>query len=66
LRRSGPFDTPGTDVGRHTDVRRLLEETKSDALGIKKVRDKMFEKKFGARADRYLAGLRRQAMIEYK
>jgi hypothetical protein len=26
----------------------------------------MFEKKFGARANRYLADLRRQAMIEYK
>jgi hypothetical protein len=26
----------------------------------------MFEKKFGAKANRYLADLRRQAMIEYK
>jgi hypothetical protein len=26
----------------------------------------MFEKKFGARAKRYLADLRRSAMIEYK
>jgi hypothetical protein len=32
--------------------------------GLKEVRDKMFEKKFGARANRYLADLRRQEMIE--
>ena len=42
------------------------KESKTDAPGLKEVRDKMFEKKFGARANRYLADLRRQAMIEYK
>jgi peptidyl-prolyl cis-trans isomerase SurA len=42
------------------------KESKSDAPGLKQVRDKMFEKKFGAMANRYLADLRRQAMIEYK
>jgi len=42
------------------------KESKSDAPGLKEVRDKMFEQKFGARANRYLADLRRQAMIEYK
>jgi parvulin-like peptidyl-prolyl isomerase len=42
------------------------KESKSDAPGLKEVRDKMFEKKFGAKANRYLADLRRQAMIEYK
>jgi hypothetical protein len=30
------------------------------------LRDEMFEKKFGAKAKRYLADLHRQAMIEYK
>ena len=42
------------------------KESKTDAPGLKEVRDKMFEKKFGAKANRYLADLRRQAMIEYK
>jgi len=42
------------------------KESKTDAPGLKEVRDKMFEKKFGAKANRYLAELRRQAMIEYK
>lgn len=42
------------------------KESKTDAPGLREVRDKMFEKKFGARANRYLADLRRQAMIEYK
>jgi peptidyl-prolyl cis-trans isomerase SurA len=42
------------------------KESKSDSPGLKEVRDKMFEKKFGAKANRYLADLRRQAMIEYK
>jgi peptidyl-prolyl cis-trans isomerase SurA len=42
------------------------KESKTDAPGLKEVRDKMFEKKFGVRANRYLADLRRQAMIEYK
>jgi len=42
------------------------KESKTEAPGLKEVRDKMFEKKFGAKAHRYLADLRRQAMIEYK
>jgi len=42
------------------------KESKTDAPGLKEIRDKMFEKKFGAKANRYLAELRRQAMIEYK
>jgi peptidyl-prolyl cis-trans isomerase SurA len=42
------------------------KESKSDAPGMQKVRDQIFEKKFGAQAKRYLASLRRQAMIEYK
>jgi peptidyl-prolyl cis-trans isomerase SurA len=42
------------------------KESKTDAPGLKEVRDKMFEKKFGTKANRYLADLRRQAMIEYK
>jgi peptidyl-prolyl cis-trans isomerase SurA len=42
------------------------KESKEDAPGLKEIRDKMFEKKFGAKANRYLADLRRQAMIEYK
>jgi peptidyl-prolyl cis-trans isomerase SurA len=42
------------------------KESKSDAPGLKEVRDKMFEQKFGAKANSYLADLRRQAMIEYK
>lgn len=42
------------------------KESKTDAPSLKEARDKMFEKKFGAKANRYLADLRRQAMIEYK
>ena len=42
------------------------KESKTEAPGLKEVRDKMFEKKFGTKANRYLADLRRQAMIEYK
>jgi peptidyl-prolyl cis-trans isomerase SurA len=41
-------------------------ETKSDTPGKKEARDELFQKKFGARAKRYLAELRREAMIEYK
>jgi hypothetical protein len=44
----------------------LKKESKAEAPGLKEVRDKIFEKKFGAKANRYLADLRRQAMIEYK
>jgi peptidyl-prolyl cis-trans isomerase SurA len=42
------------------------KESKTEAPGLKEVRNKIFEKKFGAKANRYLADLRRQAMIEYK
>jgi peptidyl-prolyl cis-trans isomerase SurA len=42
------------------------KESKTDTPEAKKLRDEMFEKKFGAKAKRYLADLRRQAMIEYK
>ncbi len=35
------------------------KESKSDAPGLKQMRDEMFEKKFGAKAKRYLADLRR-------
>lgn len=42
------------------------KESKSDTPEAKKMRDQLFEQKFGARAKRYLAELRRSAMIEYK
>jgi peptidyl-prolyl cis-trans isomerase SurA len=42
------------------------KESKSDSPETKKMRDQLFEQKFGARAKRYLADLRRSAMIEYK
>jgi peptidyl-prolyl cis-trans isomerase SurA len=42
------------------------KEAKAESAGLKEVRDKLFEKKFGAKANRYLTDLRRQAMIEYK
>ena len=42
------------------------KESKADSPEAKKMRDQMFEQKFGARAKRYLAELRRAAMIEYK
>lgn len=42
------------------------KESKTEAPGLREVRDKMFEKRFGVKANRYLADLRRQAMIEYK
>ena len=41
-------------------------ETKSDSPGMQKARNQLFEQKFGARAKRYLAEIRRHAMIEYK
>jgi peptidyl-prolyl cis-trans isomerase SurA len=67
----------GVEVGRLTPPEQTAEgiqmfaicskkESKTEAPGLKEVRDKMFEKKFGARAKRYLTDLRRQAMIEYK
>jgi len=42
------------------------KESKTDTPEARKLRDEMFQKKFGAKAQRYLADLRRQAMIEYK
>lgn len=42
------------------------KESKTDTPEARKLRDAIFEKKFGAKAKRYLADLRRQAMIEYK
>ena len=42
------------------------KESKTDTPEARKLRDEMFQKKFGAKAKRYLADLRRQAMIEYK
>jgi peptidyl-prolyl cis-trans isomerase SurA len=42
------------------------KETKSDTPVKKEVRDELFQQKFGVQAKRYLAELRRAAMIEYK
>jgi peptidyl-prolyl cis-trans isomerase SurA len=42
------------------------KESKNDAPGLQKMRDQIFEQKFGANAKRYLGNLRRAAMIEYK
>ncbi len=42
------------------------KESTTDTPEARKLHDEMFEKKFGAQAKRYLADLRRQAMIEYK
>jgi peptidyl-prolyl cis-trans isomerase SurA len=66
-----------TDVGHLTPPEQTAEgvqmfalcskkETKSDTPGKKEVRDEIFQQKFGAQAKRYLAELRRAAMIEYK
>ncbi len=66
-----------TDVGHLTPPEQTPEgvqmfavcakkESKSDAPGLKQMRDEMFEKKFGAKAKHYLDDLRRQALIEYK
>jgi peptidyl-prolyl cis-trans isomerase SurA len=66
-----------TDLGHLTPPEQTAEgiqmfavcsktETKNDTPGKKAIRDQMFEKKFGAKAQRYLAELRRAAMIEYK
>lgn len=41
-------------------------QSKSDTPAEKKVRDQIFEQKFGAQAAAYLRKLRRQAYIEYK
>jgi peptidyl-prolyl cis-trans isomerase SurA len=42
------------------------KETKADSPGMQKMRDQLFEQKFGAKAKHYLADLRHAAMIEYK
>lgn len=42
------------------------KETKKDSPALKKMRDEMFQQRFGARARHYIAELRRAAMIEYK
>ena len=42
------------------------KETKSDTPEMREIREQMLQQKFGAQAKRYLANLRRQAMIEYK
>jgi peptidyl-prolyl cis-trans isomerase SurA len=42
------------------------KETKDDSPGMQKMRDQLFEQKFGAKAKHYLADLRHAAMIEYK
>ena len=42
------------------------KETTSDTPEKRKVKDQIFQQKFGSHAKRYLAELRRQAMIEYK
>ena len=67
----------GTEVGHLTPPETTSEgiqmfavcakrESKNDTPEKKQIRDQMFEKKFGARAKRYLQELRSQAMIEYK
>jgi peptidyl-prolyl cis-trans isomerase SurA len=67
----------GTEVGHLTPPDTTSEgiqmfavcgkrETKADTPEKKQIRDQMFEKKFGARAKRYLQEIRSQAMIEYK
>ena len=55
-----------TDEGIQTFAVCSKKESKTDTPEARKLRDEMFEKKFGAKAKRYLADLRRQAMIEYK
>ena len=67
----------GTELGHLTPPETTAEgvqmfavcgkrQTKNDTPGKKQIRDEIFEKKFGATAKRYLAQLRRDAMIEYK
>jgi peptidyl-prolyl cis-trans isomerase SurA len=66
-----------TDIGHLTPPEQTTEgiqmfalcskkESKSDSPGRKETRDEIFQQKFGAQAKRYLAELRRAAMIEYK
>lgn len=67
----------GTEIGHLTPPEQTNEgiqmfavcskkESTTDTPEAKKLRDEIFEKKFGSKAKRYLADLRRQAMIEYK
>jgi peptidyl-prolyl cis-trans isomerase SurA len=67
----------GTEVGHLTPPETTAEGvqmfaicskrvTKSDTPEMRKIRDEIFQRKFGAEAKRYLARLRREAMIEYK
>jgi len=66
-----------TDVGHLTPPEQTAEgiqvfalcgkkETKADTPGKKQMRDELVQQKFGAQAKRYLAEIRRAAMIEYK
>jgi peptidyl-prolyl cis-trans isomerase SurA len=67
----------GTEVGRLTPPEQTSEgiemfavcdkkETKNDTPAQKKVREEIFQQKFGAQAAAYLRKLRREAYIEYK
>jgi peptidyl-prolyl cis-trans isomerase SurA len=66
-----------TDIGHLTPPEQTSEgvqmfalcskkENKTDTPGKKEMREELFQQKFGAQAKRYLAELRREAMIEYK
>jgi peptidyl-prolyl cis-trans isomerase SurA len=66
-----------TDVGHLTPPEQTAEGiqmfalcskkvTQTDTPGKKEMRDEIFQKKFGAKAQHYLEELRRAAMIEYK
>ncbi len=66
-----------TDLGHLTPPEQTAEgvqmfalcgkrENKSETPGKREVRDEIFQQKFGAQAKRYLAEIRREAMIEYK
>jgi peptidyl-prolyl cis-trans isomerase SurA len=67
----------GTEVGHLTPPEQTSEgievfavcdkrQTKNDTPAQKKVREEIFEQKFGAQAAAYLRKLRREAYIEYK
>jgi peptidyl-prolyl cis-trans isomerase SurA len=67
----------GTEVGHLTPPETTSEgiqmfavcskrETKNETPEKKQIRDQIFEKKFGAKAKRYLQEIRSQAMIEYR
>jgi peptidyl-prolyl cis-trans isomerase SurA len=66
-----------TDMGHLTPPEQTAEgiqmfalcgkkETKTDTPGKKEMRDELVQQKFGEQAKRYLAEIRRAAMIEYK